>query len=445
MTARYDDDRLLSAWLHDIAPAREPEHLLGEVLARTARTRRRPAWSSLERWNLMSAITSRFAPSSPVPWRLLAVAAALLLALVAGLVLVGGGAFDTTAPPYGLAGNGQIAYANEGDIVIADQPGTAPTVLLGGATDDRLPYFSQDGSRLLFLRGPNEAVELWAANADGSDARKLQDASNWIPRIDWSPDSRSILLTELSDGDGRFKLVAVDGSGASTFDTGLEIVEAGAFRPTTGAQISFRGSDGAGNWGFYLANRDGSDMVRLELDPGFVSDPYYSENSPFYFNELAWSSDGRRIAFHTLEPDPYSAAGPGYRIHVADVDAAGVVSNERTLEFSALRDDEFAAQFIPGTSDIVFQTIDGTTHGLFRGSTVAGAGQATDLGIAGEDWISVTLAPDGGSLLAAVPDGPPDAAGNVTRHVVQLDLASLRQMTLDMPEEFSWQRRPVSR
>jgi hypothetical protein len=44
MTARDDFDGLLSAWFDDDAPGREPEHLLGQVLARTARTRRRPAW-----------------------------------------------------------------------------------------------------------------------------------------------------------------------------------------------------------------------------------------------------------------------------------------------------------------------------------------------------------------------------------------------------------------
>jgi len=123
----------------------------------------------------------------------------------------------------------------------------------------------------------------------------------------------------------------------------------------------------------------------------------------------------------------------------------GAVSNERILEFSALTDDEFGPQFIPGTTDIVFQALEVSTHKLFRGSTAADAGPETDLGIAGEDWIFVTLAPDGRSLLAAVPDQPADADGNNTRHVVQIDLATLQQTPLSVPEDFSWQRRPPSR
>ncbi|HTK44995.1 MAG TPA: hypothetical protein VL749_06570, partial [Patescibacteria group bacterium] len=405
-------------------------------------TGRRPAWRIPERWFSMSAITSRFTPATPVPWRLLAAGAALLLALLAGLVLAGGGAFNSPAPPYGLAANGPIAYAINGDIVVAEAPGVTPKLLVGGATEDRLPLFSLDGSRFVFLRGPNEAVEVWAAKADGSDARRLTEASSWIPWIDWSPDSRSILLTGLGEADGHMSVVRVDGTGSATFDTGLEAVEAGTFRPTDGAQVSFRGRDARGTWGFYLANRDGSGLVRLELDPGFEADQYYAENSTYYFNDLTWSSTGTRIAFHTLEPDPASPAGPGYRIHVADIDAQGGVSGERTLEFDASMDDEFGAQFIPGTSDLVYQTLEGTTHRLFRGSTSPGAGPARDLGITGKDWIFVTLAPDGTSLLAAVPDRQADADGNVTRHVVQLDLASLQQTPLSMPEEFSWQRKP---
>lgn len=443
MTARYDD-RLLSAWLHDIAPSREPEHLLGEVLARTAHTRRRSAWRIPERWFSMSAITSRFTPAAPVPWRLLAVGAALLLALVAGLLLAGGGAFNTTAPPYGLAANGPVAWATDGDIVIADAPGDVPRVLLGGAADDRLPSFSLDGSRMLFLRGPNEKVGLWTARADGSEARRLVELGNWIPWIDWSPDSRSILMTGLGQTDGRIRLVGVESAGESTFDTGLEAVEAGAFRPTAGTEISFRGRY-ADVWGWYLANRDGSNLVRLNLDPGFQDDPYYSENSPFYFNDLTWSSTGTRVAYHTLEPDAYSPAGPGFRIHVADVDAAGSVSNERILEFDAATDDEFVPVFIPGSDDIIFQSVEGSTHRLFRGSTAPGAGPATDLGVVAEEFIMVTLAPDGRSLIAGVPDGPADAAGNVTRHVVQIDLASLRQTRLSMPEDFSWLRKAAAR
>ncbi|HEU5224568.1 MAG TPA: hypothetical protein VFV29_02085, partial [Actinomycetota bacterium] len=73
MTVRDDLDRHVAAWLTADAPTSPPEHLLGEVLAQTARTRRRPAWRIPERWIQMSAITSRVATPPGMPWRIIAV------------------------------------------------------------------------------------------------------------------------------------------------------------------------------------------------------------------------------------------------------------------------------------------------------------------------------------------------------------------------------------
>ena len=63
MTARDDFDRHVAAWLSTDAPTSEPEHLLGEVLARTARTRRRSAWRIPERW--ISDVSHHFAGRDP--------------------------------------------------------------------------------------------------------------------------------------------------------------------------------------------------------------------------------------------------------------------------------------------------------------------------------------------------------------------------------------------
>jgi hypothetical protein len=436
MTAR-NDDRLLSAWLHETAPTREPEHLLGQVLARTARTRRRPAWRTHERFDLMSAISSRFAPASPVPWRLIAVAAALLLALAVGLVLVTGSKLRSPAPPYGLAANGGIVYASHGEILVADGPGMTPRVLISGGTEDRSPIMSLDGARLVFLRGSQSATELWVANADGSAAHKVGGPWPDAPgRMDWSPGGDLIALTSTGPDDGTITLVRTDGSGSSTIVTGLAGVDFAAFRPPSGGQISFRATDTAGDVGFYLVNRDGTGQIRVAFDPGFQEDPYYDENRQFYMNDLAWDSTGTHAAFHTLEPAPDSPAGPGFRIHLADVDAAGTVRNERILEFDPGADDEFSAIFIPGTQDIVFRSLEGSRHRLLRGSTVAN-GAATELGVQALDWISAALSPDGKELIAVAPDGP----SGPTKPMFLVDLTSLEKTPLSLTDDFSWQRK----
>lgn len=437
MTAR-NDDRLLSAWLHDVAPSREPEHLLGQVLARTARTRRRPAWRSPERFDLMSAFTSRLAPASPVPWRLVAVAAALLLALVAALAFIASGRFKTPAPPYGLAGNGSIVYGSKGDIFAADPTGSGARTLLAGDPEDRAPILSLDGTKLSFLRGPDSASELWVANADGSSPRRVAGPfKDFNGGIDWSP--QGDLLAVTTGDDGLITLVRADGSGFSAIDTGLAGVGDATFRPLNGAQLSFRATSTAGDLGFYLVNRDGSGQVHLALDPGFQDDPYYDENRTYYFNDLAWDGTGTHVVFHTLEPDPVSIAGPGFRIHTADIDEAGAVSNERILEFGSSDDDEYSAMFIPGTIDIIYRRLEGSTHTLMRGSTAVGAG-STDLGISAQDWITAALAPDGTSLLVVAPGGP----SGPSQRVELLNLATLQVTQLSVSEDFSWQRVPAS-
>ena len=442
MTAR-NDDRLLSAWLHDVAPGREPEHLLGQVLARTARTRRRPAWRIPERWFSMSAITTRLTPATPVPWRLIAVGAALLIALVVGLVLVASGAFRTLAPPYGLAANGSLIYSVDGDILIADSPGSVGRPLIIGAGEDRYPTVALDGSAVAFLRGPDEAVELWIAGIDGSNPRRLAGPNDGLPNwLDWSPDARVFALNGFGSSLGSITLLRADGSGSTTIETGLAVVENMTFRPTSGAQLSFRGKDANGDWGHYVINRDGTGMVALALDPGFRTDPAYRADRQYYFNPLSWDSTGTKVVYHTLEPDPDSEAGAGFRIHLAEIDAAGVVTSERTLEFSRAADDEMDPIFIPGTTDIVFRQVDGRTHRIFRGSTDPGADGAMDLGVAAGDWFPTFLAPNGREMIFAI--SIPVGAEVGTDRVLLLDLETLKQTPITVTGDLAWQRRAPS-
>jgi hypothetical protein len=442
MTAR-NDDRLLSAWLHDVAPIREPGHLLGQVLARTARTRRRPAWRIPERWFSMSVITTRLMPAAPVPWRLMAVGAALLIALVVGLVLVASGAFQTLAPPYGLAANGSLIYGVDDDILVADSPGAVGRPLIAGPEQDRFPTVALNGSAIAFLRGPDEAVELWTAGVDGSNPRRVAGPNAGLPSwLDWSPDAQTFAINGFGPTPGSIALVRADGSGSTTIETGLAEARNATFRPTSGGQLSFRGKDANGDWGHYLVNRDGSGMVHLALDPGFQDTPHYAADREFYFNPLTWDSTGTRAAYHTLEWFPDSEAGAGFRVHLAEIDGAGVVTSERTLEFSSEADDEMDPIFIPGTTDIVFRQVEGRTQRIFRGSTDAATRAASNLGVVSSDWFPMFLAPNGREMVLAIPVFVGAEAG--TDQVVLLDLQTLEQTEITVTGDLAWQRQAPS-
>jgi len=435
MTTRDDFERRLHSWLAEREWDREPELLLEEVLARTARTRRRPAWQIPERWFSMSAITSRLTLPAAVPWRALALAVLLVLALVAGAVIIAGSQAFRPAPPFGLAANGAIAFSRGGDVLFLDDPGATPRAVLSGPDLDQYPLFSPDGSHLAVLRGADtpSASVVWT-RYDGSDPRViLKDA----PSISWAEiGPRGDVVAVQQDAEpGVIRIVRTDGSGSTTIDTGLPKIEGPIFRPPSGAQLTFRGVDGAGDQGIYLVNVDGSGLVRLDLDAGFQADGFYDVNRAYYFNQPSWTADGSRLAYHTLEPDDLSPAGPGFRIHLADVGADGRVLSEQILEFDQAMDDEYAPIWLPTGNAIVYQSIEGNEYRLWLAGLDA-AGPPRDLGIVATDEIPAVLSPDGTKVLAVVPVSGAEPA------VQLVDLPSGDIQTLDLgASDVVWQRR----
>lgn len=435
MTSRDDFDRSLAAWLSDSAPMSEPEHLLGRVLARTARTRRRPAWRIPERWIPMSAITTRAAPASRFPLRTVALLVVLAVALALGAIIVAGSRSNRLPAPFGPAANGKLVYSVNGDIVLADSPTGPARTIIGGSTFDSGPLYTPDGTKLLFIRGTmaSDAAEMWAADADGSNPRRLA-ATPQIGWAEWSPQGDAVAVS--LDGDQSvIRMVAADGSGATDIQTGLAAAVNPIFRPPDGRQLTFRGRGTDAVWGIYVIDRDGMNLQRLDLDPGFQSDPYYAQNMDYYFNRPTWSPDGRRLVYDTLEPAPTSPAGPGFRLHVADIDSEGTVLADRVREFDPTADDEFAPAMLASSEAVVFESIEGSTHRLLTG-TLSGDATTRDLGLVADDWITSLVAPDRRTLMTWLPSttGEPVPAS-------LLDVTTGLSTPLDLTAgDVNWQR-----
>jgi len=129
---------------------------------------------------------------------------------------------------YSWAPDGRsIAYHASGptdfDIAVArlDPNGVwRDSVLIDGENFDVLPAWSNDGTRLAFIRTQDRGTaqqtsRLVVAKSDGSDAKVLGDLPVLRSLPCWSPDDRSILVGSYSTVDLRatVDLVAVDGSG----------------------------------------------------------------------------------------------------------------------------------------------------------------------------------------------------------------------------------------
>ena len=432
MTVRDDLDRHVAIWLASDAPTSPPEHLLGDVLARTTRTRRRPAWRIPERWIPMSAISSRLATPPGVPWRTVAVAA-LLIALLVGAVLVAGSLRNRVPPPFGPAANGAVYFSQNGDLMVADSPTATPRKILGGDTVDNGALLSPDGTRMVFVRGliGGMKAELWTAASDASTPRKLADVPT-IGWAEWSPQSDTVAV--LRDGSSS-TILMVDVNDGSTheIDTGLPAIDGLIWRPADGAQLSFRGQDSSGRQGIYLIERDGSGLQRLELDAGFESDPGYSTIAGTYFEGHTWSADGSMLVYHGPEPTSTAMATAHQRNHVATVDAAGNVTADRVVEFDSTADDEVTPTWLDVDS-ILYRAIKGSEQRLRVGSVVDGSSR--DLGVAADGWMPVVVSPDTKTAIVSLP-----IFGTSVRDIQSVDLATGVSTPTELgADDISWQR-----
>ena len=106
-------ERELTTWFADTATPQTPDWT-ADILSATATMRQRPRWSFPTRW-LPAAVVPRLPRLTlrPVPWRTIALLAALVLLLAAAVALYVGSRPRLPAP-FGPAANGLVAYAEDG-------------------------------------------------------------------------------------------------------------------------------------------------------------------------------------------------------------------------------------------------------------------------------------------------------------------------------------------
>mgnify|MGYP000270532003 FL=1 len=73
------------------------------------------------------------------------------------------------------------------------------------------PVYSPDGSQIAFVATHDGDPELYVANADGSNVRKLTDNEAVDASPSWAPDGSKILF--VSDRDGDFEIYTMNPDG----------------------------------------------------------------------------------------------------------------------------------------------------------------------------------------------------------------------------------------
>jgi TolB protein len=403
MTLNDGFHRTISDWLDEQAGRGAPGYL-DEILTRTARTRQRPAWSSLERW-LPVQTTARFAAVPRVAWAL-ALVLALILALGAAMLVIGSRTPHPLPAPFGLARNGLLVYgATDGDIYVLDPVTGRTTSLIADPATDGSPAYTRDGSRFSFLRDtdvPDRPV-LMVANADGSNVRALTEPLIHFQASAWSADgSRAIVISDVA-GSTAMRVVDVDGSASPRILAVGLAADSPSWRPN-GRELVFRGLKD-GRYGLYVVRSDGTDLrpitqtmpndtdlmspalspdgtrlayVRWETDHGVIHvvdvDSGVDGIPPFDGRPgdltPAWSPDATRLVFERYFGGYYHlAVAPAVGGHVVEIGPAMLDgTNGAAFEFSP-----------DGTQVVTRYAVDGSTMIL---DATGGAGQPVPAGLA---------------------------------------------------------------
>jgi Tol biopolymer transport system component len=297
-------------------------------------------------------------------------------------------------PPFGRAENGLVAYEKGGDIFVVDPAtGERRGVALGPQLD-RYPRWSLDGTRLAFVRGPEDDEQLVVVDAAGTVEAM---SSSRLARIDpdgiaWSPDGGTIALVA---------------------DTGVQLFDTRSGRttrppiPHLGLEVHWRPPDGR-ELLFVGGPTRQPRLTRYSLDDGAVTDvPGTAVNvavgDDFQIRPVGWTPDGRRFVFHRFGQRP---AGP--ETIVVDVEtgdkvlldlAFGRLSNDGTRVVGVATDSEREWLCVAPIDGGPCQPIEGSSELIDRTGFASWQWAPDDSVIRsdlGRDGPAVLLDPNGG-------------------------------------------------
>ena len=413
---RFDDR--LGTGLADLADPTFPDYY-HDVLAIASRTRQRPAWTFPGRWIPMVDIARRPAFAPALPWRSLALLAALLL--MASMVALIAGSRARVPAPFGPAKNGQISYSSNGDVYVGDPDG-ASRLVLGGPEEDLDPAFSRSGTMLFFIRAEAGGVfSLWSIRPDGTHLAQVAPATLQDPFFaDWGPTDETIYYTAPVGGTYRLHVARSDGTGTPTIVApDLEIRQV-SFRPPDGREMVVRGEDSKGV-GLYLMNADGTNRRTLVAPDGTPSEEHDMGQPRF-------SPDGRQVAYQH-----WDAAFTNMRMHVIDVDG----SNDHVIHWSNASFEGWPVWLLDSKRLIIQRAFPKPNEYLHFGYPFVvvqadGSGEAREIGppVAGNN---AELSPDGRFLLQFRPEGE-------TQTIIDVESGTYRLVPWQSNSYPSWQR-----
>jgi dipeptidyl aminopeptidase/acylaminoacyl peptidase len=433
MNATSDLERSVRMVLESSAPSAPPDELLARVLTTTRGGRPRPAWLADLKEPPMRH-TSRVTVGSPTLRVAAIMALTLALALAAaGAVIAGASLMPSepvaVLPPFGPAANGNLLYAKDGDLYLADADGSNSRAITTTKQNESSPQFSHDGQTITFAAGPDTNPAAMLADADGSKERTVLEAQEWS--LGFMADDERLIATR-GVGDSTV-LSVVDVAAGSIKDLDLGDVEPWYFqepRPNSD-EIVFMGhtTPGGPERGLFAIRPDDTGLRTIGATTGDVPD------ADTAFQDIDLSPDGKTIAYWSWEPKGGvpGATAEAY-LHLRDLDTG----EELPVLFDHLGSDNpygddngLIPRFSPDGTMMIYEWGVGTSSHVFYGP-LDGSTPAREVG---PEW-SYTMrhgfefSPDGTKVIVFL-----------SNKSVLIDLATNTWTDLDIAGDWvSWQR-----
>lgn len=168
----------------------------------------------------------------------------------------------------------------------------APAAFLAGKALAAAPKPSK-GVMLMNRIGPSSS-ELYIANADGSNERKLLQGSVLDYHASFSADGRSVVFTSERNGDGQSDLFRcrLDGTGIQPLVVGAAVDDAGELSPD-GSRLAFVSTRQGYRTNIWVLDLKTKTLRNLTGGENVQGDTAYPDG----FYRPAWSPDGKWIAF----------------------------------------------------------------------------------------------------------------------------------------------------
>jgi TolB protein len=261
---------------------------------------------------------------------------------------------------FGKEYSGSIANPRQYAHTISDEI-YQQQIALRGVARTKLTFSSdRDTGRMKGPVGPRDVQEIYIADYDGANPRRITNTTTLNITPVWAPDSQAIAYTSYRP------------AGGGGFSTYQDLVISWLYKgvrdePThgspgnqnylpawspDGSRIAFT-SNRDGNPEIYVMNRDGSGLRRMTNNPSIDVTPTWSPNG----NQIAWVSD------RTGSPKIYimNADGTGQRMLISDYCDRPTWSTEPFNEIA------YAARTGPGYDIKIYDFSTGETHRITDG------------------------------------------------------------------------------